>query len=101
MLNLDWRTTDTGGGAGSVHLNYFTKDRRQIEREMVSFAGVHAATLDIFDRCYDGCFSKHQRWASLRLLLETRGDRLQRALPQPSEANEKTQAKSKNREEQE
>jgi hypothetical protein len=82
MLNLDWRTADTGDGNVSVHLNYFTKDRPQVEREIVTLAGVHAATLDIFDRCYDGCFSKQKRWASLRVLLEARGDRLQRTLPQ-------------------
>jgi hypothetical protein len=81
MLNLDWRTAEAGDGNVSVHLNYFTKDPPQIEREMITLAGVHAATLDIFDRCYDECFSKQRRWASLRRLLEARGDRLQRTIP--------------------
>ncbi len=76
MLNLDWRTVDAGGENVSIHLNYFTKDHEQIEREMISLAGVHATTLDIFDKCYDGHFRTNQRWASLRALLEIRGAKL-------------------------
>ena len=81
MLNLDWRTADAEGGNMSVHLNYFTKDRAQIEREIVNLAGAHAATLDIFDACYGRPFQANQRWASLRKLLDIRGARLASMLP--------------------
>jgi hypothetical protein len=84
MLNLDWRNADVDDGTVSVHLNYFTKDRPQVEREMVTLAGVHSATLDIFDTCYDRTFQANRRWASLRRLLDIRGAQLASMLPRPS-----------------
>jgi len=84
MLNLDWRNAEAGDGDVSVHLNYFTKDRSQIEREFVTLAGVHSATLDIFDACFERPFQANQRWRSLRELLDMRGAQLAVTLPRRS-----------------
>jgi hypothetical protein len=76
-IGLDWRNADAGDEEVEVRLNLFTKDRAQIEREMVSLAGVHTATLDIFNDCYDKRLRVDNKWAALRDELEVRGHLLE------------------------
>ena len=66
--SLDWKQ-----GQDSLFLNYFTRDQRTIEREIVSLVGIHVMILQVFNWCFDNVWNESSEWRGLLCELEAKG----------------------------
>jgi hypothetical protein len=55
--SLDWEVRSTSSTGGEIRLNYFHRDRREIERQFIALCAFHGRILKVFDRCFDGLLS--------------------------------------------
>ena len=51
--SLDWSMKTSIDGGGEVFLNYFQRDKREIDRHYMMLAAAHTSILKVFDRCLD------------------------------------------------
>lgn len=57
FYGLDWEKRD-----GTMFLNYFNRDQRTIEREIVNLSGSHIRILEVLDWCLNGVFRNNENW---------------------------------------
>lgn len=57
----------------SLYLNYFTRDQRVLEREIVLTSGTHLRILEVIDWCLDGAFKSNPDWLRLVGTLKEKG----------------------------
>ena len=59
--SLDWEVRRNPDDSGEIHLNYFQRSPREVERHFILLAAVHGKILDAFDRCFDGRFRADEK----------------------------------------
>jgi hypothetical protein len=58
--SLDWEVRRVDEENGVILLNYFHRDRREIERHFIILAASQGKILEAFDRCFDGTFTNNK-----------------------------------------
>jgi hypothetical protein len=75
---LEWQKRDA-----SMHLNYFTRDQRELKRAIVLTSGIHLRILDVIDWCLDGAFKLNPDWLKSQETLVERASPLAKEFERP------------------
>lgn len=54
FASLDWEERTVGSEDSSIFLNYFHRERREVERGLIFLGSAHLKILEVFNRCFDG-----------------------------------------------
>jgi hypothetical protein len=76
---LDWDKREE-----SLYLNYFTRDQRVLEREIIFTSGAHLRILEVIDWCLDGAFKSNPDWLRLVGTLKEKGAPLAQKFERPN-----------------
>lgn len=71
LFNLGWEKRGE-----KLFLNYFTKEQRTLEREIISTVGTHLLILEVIDWCLDGAFRSDPDWLGLVHTIKKKGEPL-------------------------
>ena len=77
---LYWDKSEDG-----LYLNYFTRDQKALEQEIVFTSGTYLQILKVIDWCLDGAFSSNPDWLGLAGTLKEKGATLIGKLEHPNE----------------
>ena len=69
-----------------LDLPYLELKTGNIQREFLILGGLHARIVDLFKECYDGAFSRDDRWKALRTEAAERGAALGQLFNEPPAA---------------
>jgi hypothetical protein len=73
LFELDWER-----GEQSLYLNYFVREQKTLERQIILTSGANLRILEVIDWCLDGAFKLNPDWHRLVDTLRERGAPLAR-----------------------